>query len=125
MPKAATAIAMRFITALLLEICSEKRNGSIAPLMRERPEPQLLLGDLPQPGQAVRLDDQEEDDQAAEDDGLGVGHERVRYLYPQRGLQRLGGQVQQDREEGNEGRSQEGAEDRAHAADDHHEEDAE
>jgi hypothetical protein len=41
--------------------------------VRERPQAQLLLADLPQPGQAVRLDDQEEDDQAAEDDQLEVG----------------------------------------------------
>jgi hypothetical protein len=32
--------------------------------MREGPQPQLFLGDGPQPGQAVRFDDQEEHDQA-------------------------------------------------------------
>ena len=38
--------------------------------MRERPEPQLLLGDLPQTRQAVGFHDQEEHDQSAEQHGL-------------------------------------------------------
>ena len=45
--------------------------------MRERPQPQLLLAGRPQPRQAVRLDDQEEDDQRAEDHELEVRGGRV------------------------------------------------
>ena len=46
--------------------------------VRERPQPQLLLADLPQPGEAVRLDDQKEDDQPAEHHQLEVGRNRAR-----------------------------------------------
>ena len=38
----------------------------------KRPHPQFLLRDLPQPREAVRLDDQEEDDQRADDHELQV-----------------------------------------------------
>src|SRR5438477_10407153 len=41
-------------------------------LVRERPQAQLFLGDLPQPGEAVRLHDQEEDDERAEDHQLDL-----------------------------------------------------
>src|SRR5215831_20549833 len=34
--------------------------------MGKRPQSELLLRDLPEPGQAARLDDQEKDDQSAE-----------------------------------------------------------
>src|SRR6476619_491390 len=40
--------------------------------VRERPQPQLVLGDLPQACESVRLDDQEEDDQAAKGHQLEV-----------------------------------------------------
>src|ERR1051325_11198821 len=36
--------------------------------VREGPEPELFLRDVPHPGEAGGLDDQEEDDQPAEDD---------------------------------------------------------
>src|SRR3546814_5764953 len=38
------------------------------PSVGERPKPELLLGDLPEPRQAGRLDGKEEDDQGAEQD---------------------------------------------------------
>src|SRR5688572_19663433 len=41
--------------------CSE-----CAPSVRKRPHPEFLLADLPQPREAVRLDDQEENDQHAD-----------------------------------------------------------
>src|SRR5216683_8153646 len=44
----------------------------IAPLIREWPHPQLLLSNLPQPGEPVRLDHQEEYDQRANDHELQV-----------------------------------------------------
>src|SRR5262245_34721242 len=46
----------------------ERDPGSI----RERPKPELFLGDGPQPGEAVRLHDQEEHDQEAEQHELDV-----------------------------------------------------
>src|SRR5688572_24823809 len=49
-----------------------KLSGSIALSMREGPQTELFLGDLPKACEAMRLDDEEEDDQPAEDDGLEV-----------------------------------------------------
>src|SRR5687767_8154734 len=66
---------------------------SIAWSMRERPQPQLLLGDLPEAGKAVRLDDEEEDDEPAEDDELQVGHRGVRDLDPEGRLRKMGKSV--------------------------------
>src|SRR5436305_11663041 len=43
---------------------------SFARLIGERPHPQLLLADLPQAREPVRLDDQEEDDERAHDHEL-------------------------------------------------------
>src|SRR5690349_17428454 len=125
MPKAASSDAVRFMTVLLLECCFEMRNGSVYPLMRKRPEPQLLLKDLPQAREPVRLDDEEEDDQAAEDDRFGVRHHRVRHLDAERGLERFRDQVEEDRKERDERGAEERAGDRADAADDDHEEHAE
>src|SRR5882762_10126128 len=50
-------------------------------LIGERPDPELLLADLPQPGEARRLGDQEENDQRSDDhelqmlDGRGADRE--------------------------------------------------
>src|SRR5690348_2577238 len=67
-PKAASSDAVRFMTVLLLKRrLFRYAERSLLPLMRERPEAKLLLKDLPQAGEPVRLDDEEEDDQAAED----------------------------------------------------------
>src|SRR5208282_4849809 len=46
--------------------------------MRERPKAKLLLADLPQAGKAIRLDDQEKDDQRTEDNHLDIGHQSGR-----------------------------------------------
>src|SRR5262249_22149234 len=86
--------------------------------MRERPQSQLLLGDLPKSGEPVRLDDEEEDDESAEDHDLelllqGNGH---------RHAEGMGGVGQQDGDEHDEGGAQKGAEDTAQTADDDHEE---
>src|SRR5687768_7524111 len=94
---------------------------SIAWSMRERPQPQLLLGDLPEAGKAVRLDDEEEDDEPAEDDELQVGHRGVRDLDSDGVRQPPRSEVEEDGKERDEGRPEEAAEDRAHAADDDHE----
>src|SRR3954464_894727 len=42
--------------------------------IRERPHPQFLLADLPQASEPVRLDDQKENNQRADDDVLQVLH---------------------------------------------------
>src|SRR3990170_4435398 len=47
-------------------------------LVREWPQAQLLLGDLPEPRQSVGLDDQEEQDEAPEDHQLDLLQERHR-----------------------------------------------
>src|SRR6266496_5877712 len=52
--------------------------GECAPSVRERPHPEFLLANLPQPREAVRLDDQEENDEDTDHhelemlDGRGV-----------------------------------------------------
>src|SRR3989454_2275171 len=89
--------------------------------MGEWPESQLLLRDLPEPGQAVRLDDQEEEDQSAEDHQLDLLLERNRKPEPDR-VRRV---AQDDRNEHDERGAEEGAQDAAPAADDHHEQDEE
>src|SRR5690349_21604242 len=85
--------------------------------MREWPEAELFLADLPQAREAVRLGDQEEDDHGAEDHELEVlAQGRVdRHAECGRHL------VQQDRHDRDEGCTQEAADDRAQPADDHHE----
>src|SRR5829696_7945736 len=88
------------------------------PSMGERPEAELFLARRPEPRQSVRLDDQEEDDQRAEDHELQVrgGHDRDRDAEPPRH------RVQEQRQEDDEARAEEAAHDRAEAADDDHEE---
>src|SRR5260221_12727176 len=85
-------------------------------LMRKRPETQLLLPDGPQPGQPVRLDDQEKHDQRAEDHELDMRDGRGR----QRNAERGGQLVQHERQDHDERGAEEGAENRSQAADDHH-----
>src|SRR5262245_3937477 len=46
--------------------------------VRERPEPQLLLRDLPEPRESVRLDHEEENDQATEHHELDLLLQRHR-----------------------------------------------
>src|SRR6478609_4108692 len=70
--------------ALSIPACDGPRacepvNGS----MRERPQPQLFLRDLPDPRQTVGLDDQEEDDQAAEHHQLEVRRDAACYIQVQ------------------------------------------
>ncbi|MPL60737.1 hypothetical protein SDC9_06298 [bioreactor metagenome] len=88
--------------------------------MRERPQAQFLLRHPPELGEAMRLGDQEDDDEPAHDHQLDMGGE-------------VGGPAeaadehvfQKHRQQHQEGRPGEGAEDRAKPADDHHEEDQE
>src|SRR5437660_11103158 len=84
----------------------------------KRPEPQLLFRDLPEPRQPARLDDQKEDDQAAEHHQLDLLLERYRKPEPER----VGRVAEDDRDQDDERRAEERAQDAAEAADDHHEE---
>src|SRR5688500_11448584 len=104
---------------------STRGTGRGESSVRERPEPQLLLGDLPEPGEAVGLDNQDKDDQAAEDHQLEVGHQSMRDLDVEGMGGPAGGDVEHDRKQGDERGAEERAEDRADAADDDHEQDAE
>src|SRR5580704_1913882 len=97
------------------------RNYRPAASMGERPEPQLLLADGPEPRQAVGLNDQKEDDQRAEDHRLQIGHQINRNLEPGK-ARRV---VEKNRQQHNESGAEEGAEDAAEAADDDHEQDLE
>ena len=95
--------------------------GSVS--VRERPEAELLLSDLPEPREAVRLDDQEEDDQRAEDDQLEVGRRGSGSRVA--GKSACVDHVQEDRQQHDEGGAEERAEDAAQAADDDDEQDLE
>src|SRR5260370_29648275 len=96
---------------------------SSLPLIGEWPEPKVVLQRLPEPGEPERLDDEKEEDQAAEDHELGVRADVRRHEAAgetadgdHRGADRDG---QQHDEGGAEVRAEEGA----HAADDDHAED--
>src|SRR5438552_11627881 len=85
--------------------------------MGEWPEPRLLLRDLPEPRQAARLDDQEEDDQSAEHHQLDLLLERHREPEPH-GVRHI---REDDRHQHDERGAEERAEDAPEPADDHHE----
>src|ERR1700694_4770730 len=65
---ASTPISSRFTFMIASLVIGDGAACGIlrCSLVRERPQAQLLLGDLPQPGQPVRLDDQKEYDEPAE-----------------------------------------------------------
>src|SRR4029450_12018851 len=83
----------------------------------KRPQPQLLLRDLPEARQAARLDDQKEEDQSTEHHQLDLLLERHRKPEPHgvRGVR------EDDRDQDDEPRAEERAEDAAEPPDDHHE----
>src|SRR5215469_4358913 len=74
-PPARTRVSTATMTFLTFMVTSSW-------LVREGPEPQLLLGDLPQPGQPVRLHDEKEDDQPPEDHDLDLLLQRDRHGDP-------------------------------------------
>src|SRR6266481_1190557 len=94
-------------------------------LVREWPEPQLFLGDLPQARKAQRFDDQEKDDERAEQDQGEVGYQPRGKGEAERALDRGGREVHEDRQKHDESRAEERAQDAADPADDDHEEDPE
>src|SRR5271165_6421712 len=114
------AVSMSWIKnrAVPILLCS-------AASMREWPEAKLFLADLPQAGQAARLDDQEEDDQRTEHDHLDIRHQSGRQGSAQQALERPGCAIEKDRQERNEGSAEKGSQDAACPPDDHHEQDAE
>src|SRR5262245_51201337 len=67
--------------------------------VRKRPQPQLLLRDLPEPREPVRLDDEEEHDQRAEDHELELLGQRDRQLDAHR-VRRVGQEYGQQQDEG-------------------------
>src|SRR5215469_7592982 len=84
--------------------------------MWEWPKPQLLFTDHPQPRQTVRLDDQKENDQGAEDHRLQITHKVDRY----RKTGEAWRVVEKDWQEHDEGSAEERAQDAAETADDNH-----
>src|SRR5262245_38416619 len=90
-----------------------------APLVGERPQSELFLGDRPQPGQAMRLHNQEEHDQRPEDHEFQMRNHGGREWYPEP----AGDLVQHDRDQHDEGGAEKRPEDRAKAPDDNHEQD--
>src|SRR4051812_28352000 len=108
----ATTTASRATTITRLRI------ESSCSLVRKWPQPKLLLADLPQASQPVRLHDEKEDDEAAEDHALDLLLQRYRH--------RPAGQVrhvgEKDRHQHDERRAEKRAEQAAQPADDDHEE---
>src|SRR5262245_31136599 len=84
----------------------------------KRPEPELLLGDLPESREPVRLDDEKEDDQATEDHHLDLLLQGDRHGQ----AERVGGVGEEDGDEHDEGRPQEGSQHASQSPDDDHEE---
>src|SRR5262249_23394492 len=82
--------------------------ASLTALMRKRPQPELLLRDLPESREAARLDDQEEDDQPAKDHQLDLLLEGHRQLEPHR----VWDPCEEDRDEDDEAGTQKRAQDR-------------
>src|SRR6266496_5890271 len=101
------------------------RSYCIAASMGERPQPELFLADLPEPGEAVRLDGEEEDDERAEDDHLEVRHEPRGQRDAEHAFERVHDAVEEDRQQRDEGGTHERSENAADAADDDHEQNLE
>src|SRR5262245_2669683 len=91
-PPTSTAIDTPINHLLMFMLSSGDANvgaSSNPRSMRKRPQPKLFLRDLPEPGQAVRLGDQEHDDERAEDHQLELFGERHRQLEPDH-MRRIG-----------------------------------
>src|SRR3712207_7931869 len=88
------------------------------PSVGERPHPELLFADLPEPREAVRLDDQEEDDESANDHEAQVlygGRMDGDAERPEQGRQ---DKAQPDRHDVDEGSAEKGADQASEPADD-------
>src|SRR4029078_10872580 len=87
------------------------------PSVRVRPEPELFLAGRPKSSKSMGFDDQEPADQGPCDNEDQERHGLDR----NRDAERMRHLVQHDRQHQDEGRAEEGAEDRAQAPDDDHE----
>src|SRR5512144_3026129 len=116
--RASTSAAPGHHHRLLVRMCTSTSTFS----MRKRPDPELLLPDLPEPGEAVWLDDEEDDDQRTEADQLQLAQEPRLHIPAHHCVE---GPVQEQREESDERRAEERAHHRTQATDDDHEEDLE
>src|SRR5450830_959326 len=92
--------------------------------MWERPQAQLLLGNLAQARQPMRLNNQEENDQPAEQHELDMRHRRIGERQVQERRQRWQHVVEEDRQQQDEGRAEEGTKYAADTTNDDHEQDA-
>src|ERR671931_606992 len=90
---------------LLPLLCSRFGRPSI----RERPQPELFFPDRPQPGEPVRLHDQEEYDEGAEQHEFDMRDRRRRQADSQEARQL----IEEDRGQHDEGGPEERSEDRA------------
>src|SRR6185312_13105316 len=93
--------------------------------VRERPESELFLGDLPDARQPMRFQDQKKDDQSAEYHQLEVRSDAGGDIQMQRVVEKGDADVQRDRQQHDEGAAEESSQHRSDAADDDHEQDAE
>src|SRR5580700_3951520 len=96
-------------------------DAQYAPSIRKGPHAQLLLADLPQPRQPVRLKDEEYDDERADDHGGQVIDLRRRERKPQ--LRQH--EPQDDRKNIDQRRAEVRPREAPEPADDHHEQNAE
>src|SRR5206468_4316427 len=85
--------------------------------IREGPDAQFLLPDLPESRQSEGLDDQEKNDQGSGDHIGQMFHRRG----PDRQSERLGGGADDDRQDVDQGRAEERADQATKPADDYHE----
>src|SRR3990172_1487999 len=114
---AATTSIVPSSTAKPLRIASSFQWVSV----RERPDPEVVPDVAPQPVQPIRLDDEEEDDQAAEQDQAEVRDDvEHRGRGEDEAAERLHGVADQDRQQRHEDRAEDRTEDRAEPADDDH-----
>src|SRR5438445_4858421 len=96
---------------------------SSLPSVGEWPEPKVVLQRLPEPGEPERLDDEKEEDQAAEDHELGVRADFRRHEAAGDTADGDHRVADRDGQQHDEGGAEVRAEEGAHAADDDHAED--
>src|SRR5262245_30943856 len=116
-PTAASGPASTASASIAIANVRPVMSTSSLSFVRKRPHPQLVIGELPHAGQAMGLDDQEQDDEGTEDHQLDLLEQADGQPEPDQ-MRRIG---QEDGHQHDEGGAQEGAEDAAQAADDDHE----
>src|SRR6266576_619788 len=114
-----------FMTASYDRRPDRRPKPKISPSIRERPQPHFFLGDLPDPRQPVRLDDQEENDQPAEYHQLEVRPEAAGNVEMQCVVEEGDADAERDRQHDDECASEERSKHGPDAADNDHEKNAE